>query len=229
MKLISSALSLFVIAALAVMWFHGKPEQQAARDLSEGDLFCMLRNVYHESRGEPLIGQAAVAHVTLNRVKSPLYPDSVWGVVWQKGQLSWTEDGRSDRMTDLDAIGKAVEVALAVARGKIKDPTGGALHDYAHEKVRPVWSKDAYRLRRGAYIREAGGKVPIEPLRHASDYCRPSTIHNIMHTTTPTTIVTMLMRIRLIAAKKRVARSNSRGRHRCGKSIDIQFKDSPLR
>jgi hypothetical protein len=37
MKLISHALTLFIIAALAVMVFHGKPEQQATRDLSEGD------------------------------------------------------------------------------------------------------------------------------------------------------------------------------------------------
>jgi hypothetical protein len=94
MKLISNALSLFIIAALAVMVFHGKPKQEAARDLSEDDLFCMVHNVYHESRGESVLGQAAVAYVTLNRVRSPAYPDSVCDVVWQKGQFSWTEDGR---------------------------------------------------------------------------------------------------------------------------------------
>jgi spore germination cell wall hydrolase CwlJ-like protein len=82
MKLISNALSLFIIIALAVMMFHGKPEQQAARDLSEDDLFCMVQNVYHEARGEDALGQAAVAHVMLNRVKSLLYPDSVCSVVW---------------------------------------------------------------------------------------------------------------------------------------------------
>jgi N-acetylmuramoyl-L-alanine amidase len=146
MKLISNALSLFIIIALAVMMFHGKPEQQAARDLSEDDLFCMVQNVYHEARGEDVLGQAAVAHVTLNRVRSPAYPDTVCGVVWQPGQFSWTEDGRSDQMTDLDAIGKAVDIALAAARGKIKDPTGGALHYYAHDKVKPYWSKAGYRL-----------------------------------------------------------------------------------
>jgi N-acetylmuramoyl-L-alanine amidase len=146
MKLISNALTLFIIIALAVMVLHGKPKQQAARDLSEDDLFCMVQNVYHESRGESLIGQAAVAHVTLNRVRSPAYPDTVCGVVWQKGQFSWTEDGRIDRMTDLDAVGKAVDIALAALRGKIKDPTGGALHFYAHERVRPYWSSRGYRL-----------------------------------------------------------------------------------
>ena len=96
MKLISNALSLFIIADLTVMVFHGK--QTNATDLSEDDLECLVRNVYHESRNQSLLGQAAVAHVTLSRVKSPLYPDSVCGVVWQKGQFSWTEDGKSDRM-----------------------------------------------------------------------------------------------------------------------------------
>jgi spore germination cell wall hydrolase CwlJ-like protein len=146
MNCLSNALSLFLIAALAVMALYGKPEQQASTDLSEDDLECLVRNVYHESRGEDALGQAAVAHVTLNRVQSPAYPDSVCAVVWQPGQFSWTEDGRSDRMTDPDAIGKAVDVTLAASRGTIEDPTGGALHYYAHEKVRPRWSTNGYRL-----------------------------------------------------------------------------------
>jgi spore germination cell wall hydrolase CwlJ-like protein len=49
-------------------------------------------------------------------------------------------------MTDIDAISKAVDIALAESRGKIKDPTGGALHYDAHEKVRPRWSRRGYRL-----------------------------------------------------------------------------------
>jgi spore germination cell wall hydrolase CwlJ-like protein len=158
MKLISNALTLFIIVALAVMVLHGMPEQQAATDLSEDDLFCMVQNVYHESRGENAIGQAAVSHVTLNRVRSPAYPDSVCDVVWQKSQFSWTEDGHSDRMTDLDAIGKAVDIAVAASRGKIKDPTGGALHYFAHRKVRLDWAKSGFRFILGehTFVRMVG-------------------------------------------------------------------------
>ena len=47
-------------------------------------------------------------------------------------------------MTDLDAIGKAVDIALAATRGKIKDPTGGALHYFAHRKARPNWAKGGW-------------------------------------------------------------------------------------
>jgi N-acetylmuramoyl-L-alanine amidase len=146
MRLVSNILSAFIIIALIIIWTQGKPEQKVSRELSDDGLFCMVQNVYHEARGEDVLGQAAVAHVTLNRVRSPAYPDTVCGVVWQKGQFSWTEDGRSDRMTNLDAIGKAVDISLAVSRGKIKDPTGGALHFYAHDKVRPYWSKAGYQL-----------------------------------------------------------------------------------
>jgi N-acetylmuramoyl-L-alanine amidase len=158
MKLISHALSLFIIAALAVMVFHGKPKQQASTDVSEDELGCMVANIYHEARGEDTLGQAAVALVTLNRVRSPAYPDSVGGVVGQKGQFIWTEDARSDRMTDLDAIGKAVDIALAVSPGKIKGPTGGALHFDAHEKVKPYWSSRGRRLIMGehTFIRLVG-------------------------------------------------------------------------
>jgi spore germination cell wall hydrolase CwlJ-like protein len=49
-------------------------------------------------------------------------------------------------MKDLDAIGKAVDIALAASRSKIKDPTGGALHFYAHDRVKPYWSKAGSRL-----------------------------------------------------------------------------------
>jgi N-acetylmuramoyl-L-alanine amidase len=112
----------------------------------ECELFYLTQAIYHEARGEDTLGQAAVAHVIINRVKSPLYPDSVREVVWQPGQFSFTNDGRSDRMTDLDAIGKAVDIALAASRGKSNDPTGGSLHYYAHHKAKPSWARGGFRF-----------------------------------------------------------------------------------
>jgi spore germination cell wall hydrolase CwlJ-like protein len=44
-------------------------------------------------------------------------------------------------MTDLGAIGKAVDIVLTASRGKIQDPTGGALYFYAHDKVKPSWPR----------------------------------------------------------------------------------------
>jgi Cell Wall Hydrolase len=65
------------------------------------NLTCLALNVYFEARGEPVAGQYAVAEVTMNRVASDRYPDTVCGVVHQKNwdplrqryvsAFSWTE------------------------------------------------------------------------------------------------------------------------------------------
>ena len=47
------------------------------------DLECLTQAVYFEARGETPAGQAAVAQVVMNRVKSPAFPKSVCGVVFQ--------------------------------------------------------------------------------------------------------------------------------------------------
>jgi spore germination cell wall hydrolase CwlJ-like protein len=138
------------------MVLHGKPKQQASTDLSERELRCLIENVYFESRNQPLAGQAGVAFVTLNRVKAPGYPKTVCEVVWQKTlkdgrwipQFSWTLDGESDAMTELDAIARAVDVALAASRGLIPDPSGGALNFYNPDLASPSWERDiVYRIR----------------------------------------------------------------------------------
>jgi spore germination cell wall hydrolase CwlJ-like protein len=158
LRIISNALTLFIIVALAIIWLQGKPKEHVSKNLSEKELFELTRAIYFEARGEDDLGQAAVAHVILNRVKSPFYPDSVREVVWQKEQFSWTQDGKSDRMTDPRAIQKAVDIALAVSRGKIKDPTGGALHYFAHKRVKPAWAEAGFRFILGqhTFVKLAG-------------------------------------------------------------------------
>lgn len=46
---------------------------------------CLALNVYHEARSENYDGQMAVAQVTLNRVASEKYPDSICDVVCNGG------------------------------------------------------------------------------------------------------------------------------------------------
>jgi N-acetylmuramoyl-L-alanine amidase len=158
MKRISKALSLFIIIALVLIWIQGKPKAQVHRDLSKRDLFELTRAIYYEARGEDTLGQAAVAHVILNRVESPLYPDTVREVVWQPGQFSFTNDGKSDQMTNPRAIQKAMDIALAVSRGKIQDPTGGSTHYFAHKKVKPAWANGGFKFILGdhTFVRLAG-------------------------------------------------------------------------
>ena len=48
------------------------------------ELGCLALNIYHEGRGESAKGQSAIAAVTMNRVASKHYPDSICEVVWQR-------------------------------------------------------------------------------------------------------------------------------------------------
>ncbi|GAA3326494.1 hypothetical protein GCM10020331_062640 [Ectobacillus funiculus] len=49
---------------------------------SQNDIQWLANAVYGESRGEPYIGQVAVAAVILNRVSSPSFPNTVYGVIF---------------------------------------------------------------------------------------------------------------------------------------------------
>lgn len=83
-------------------------------------VLCLALNVYFEARSEPINSQFAVAEVTMNRVKSDAYPDTVCEVVWQRKQFSWTHDGKSDNPKE----GHAWRVALAVAKSALSDTKG---------------------------------------------------------------------------------------------------------
>jgi len=109
-------------------------------------VMCLALNMFFEARNEPLAGQAMVAEVTLNRVASNSYPDTVCDVVWQRKQFSWTHDGKHDdptRMSYLDReswkeIYKAAEVIMANPELL---PKTGATHYHA-DYVQPYWTTD---------------------------------------------------------------------------------------
>jgi len=47
-------------------------------------VYWLSRIISAESKGEPLLGQIAVGCVVLNRVKSPSYPNTIWGVIFDR-------------------------------------------------------------------------------------------------------------------------------------------------
>lgn len=61
----------------------------AAVELTEEDVYTLACLVYHEARGEPFEGQAAVVEVVFNRCLSPAFPDTVEEVVFQKYGDVW--------------------------------------------------------------------------------------------------------------------------------------------
>ncbi|MCM1162021.1 MAG: cell wall hydrolase [Roseburia sp.] len=73
--------------------------QTTMRDLSSitfgaGDIDMMAAIIECEAGGEPYTGKVAVGAVVMNRVKSPLFPDTVAGVIYQNKQFSPVGSGR---------------------------------------------------------------------------------------------------------------------------------------
>ena len=65
-----------------------------ARDFyNESDLYWLARIISAESRGEPLRGQMAVGNIILNRVRSRDFPNTIYGVIFQKNQFSPVMNG----------------------------------------------------------------------------------------------------------------------------------------
>ena len=86
--------------------------------------YCLSEAIYHEARGEPTLGQLAVANVIMNRVKDRNYPNSICGVVQQnqhkknRCQFSYICDGRSDKPRPGKHWRKAKRVASQAMSGK---------------------------------------------------------------------------------------------------------------
>jgi len=48
------------------------------------EVYWLSRIISAESRGEPLLGQIAVGNVVLNRVRSPQFPNTIYGVIFDR-------------------------------------------------------------------------------------------------------------------------------------------------
>ena len=108
---------------------------------------CLAEAVYFEARSEPEAGQAAVAQVVLNRVKSGLYPSTISGVVYQNRnrymacQFSFACEGKSLRVTEPDAWARASHVATNVLNGDTYIANVGSALNYHASYVRPGWAR----------------------------------------------------------------------------------------
>lgn len=123
----------------------------------ENEIKCLAANIYHESRGEGRIGMIAVARVTLNRVESNKFPDTVCEVVYQRGQFAWVVDGIS-AITESLAYAKSVDAATFIYenRENTYDFTLGALYFLSPMKNPPRWSRsftETYQYRRHTFYR----------------------------------------------------------------------------
>lgn len=102
-------------------------------------IMCLAMNIYFEARNQSIAGQVAVAQVTMNRVASPDYPDTVCGVVNQHKQFSWYWDGLSDVPQHEEAWERAQMIAQGVVAGSGHKDLKDVLHYHA-VYVKPYWA-----------------------------------------------------------------------------------------
>ncbi len=99
----------------------------------QNNLNLLARVVYGEARGEPYTGQVAVAAVVLNRVKNSNFPNTVSGVVYQKGAFDAVADGQIN-LTPNSTAKKAAQDAL-----NGWDPTYGAIYYFNPKTATNKW------------------------------------------------------------------------------------------
>ncbi|SFE33519.1 spore cortex-lytic enzyme [Alteribacillus iranensis] len=100
---------------------------------SENDIQIMANAVYGEARGEPFVGQVAVAAVILNRISSPEFPNTASGVIFEPRAFTAVADGQI-YLTPNEQARKAV---LDAINGQ--DPSNGALYYYNPAKTTSNW------------------------------------------------------------------------------------------
>lgn len=130
---------------------------------------CLAENIYFEAAHEPLEGKMAVAFVTINRVLTGNYAESICEVVYQKTggtcQFSWYCDKKfTDRrltIKDTQLYNDIRELAtnIVVNHDKLKDVTNGATYYHA-DYVNPGWKLDKVdQIGRHIFYKRKGDKI----------------------------------------------------------------------
>ena len=104
---------------------------------NSNDVNLLSRLIYGEARGEPYTGQVAVGAVVLNRVKNSSFPNTIAGVIYQRGAFDVVSDGQIN-LTPNDTAKKAAQDAL-----NGWDPTYGAIYYFnpATATNKWIWSR----------------------------------------------------------------------------------------
>ena len=178
--LIAGVLSVLLISAFGITQYVlvdteqeliGPPIETYEESIDINQAHCLATNIYHEARGESYAGKVAVANVTMNRVKSSKFPNTICEVVYQsqmrenwkgeevpkrnKCQFSWYCDGKSDDIVLVTTDGNVIKermiawemsqlVANQSVRGNLIDITDGSTHYFNSELANPYWAS-AYK------------------------------------------------------------------------------------
>jgi spore germination cell wall hydrolase CwlJ-like protein len=129
--------------------FRYQGESQAEFEARERH--CLSLAIYFEARGEPLRGQIAVGQVILNRVRSPAFPSTICGVVYQGQmqpgcQFSFTCDGKTDIPRQDAQWAQSQNIAKKIMAGQLWLPEIGYSTYYHANYVMPDWASSMSRI-----------------------------------------------------------------------------------
>ncbi len=110
-----------------------KPLNSAPSNYTSSDLYLLAKAIYAEGRGESYTGQVAIGAVIINRVKSSSFPNTVSGVIYQKGAFTAVTDGQ----INLEPNQTAYNAARDAMNGW--DPTYGCLYYYNPAVATSSW------------------------------------------------------------------------------------------
>ena len=122
--------------------------------LNVKDVMCMAKNIFFEAAVESTAGKLAVAQVTLNRVNSKNYPNTICDVVYEgrhhasgfpkrdQCQFSWYCDGRGDEPAESQLWKDSQDLAkyVILRQDDLIDITDGATHYHARYIDAPRWA-----------------------------------------------------------------------------------------
>ena len=107
----------------------------AASSSQTSNVQLLARAINGEARGEPYEGQVAVGAVIMNRVKSSKFPNTIAGVIYQKGAFTAVSDGQINvPIAQGSTVLKAAQDAL-----NGWDPTGGAIYYFNPNTATSKW------------------------------------------------------------------------------------------
>ncbi len=118
-----------------------KGEQLSVKKYSVQEIEMLARLINGEARGETFEGKVAVAAVTLNRVRSSKFPNSIKEVIFQSGAYTAVSDGQYSKKPGK----KAYRAAYEALQGE--DPSSGALFYYNPKTATDTWIRSRHIIK----------------------------------------------------------------------------------
>lgn len=131
-KLIILLVAIFLYLPLSA----GLLPEKKSLVVPQAELNCLTKNIYREASGEPFTGKLAVGVVTINRLLSGKYGNTICKVVYYPGQFSWTRE--SDTKISKDKWQESLLAASMVLEDRGILGNFKATH-FHNKTVKPNW------------------------------------------------------------------------------------------